>query len=51
MNPKIERAIYIGIIAVLAFLVLKFGITLADLKKQLPITAKELYEKLGNPKG
>ncbi|RUM50506.1 MAG: rhodanese-like domain-containing protein [Hydrogenothermus sp.] len=50
MNPKIERAIYLGIIAVLAILVLNFGATLANLKRELPITAKELYDKMGNPK-
>lgn len=50
MNPKIERAIYIGIIVVLAFLVLSFGKKQIELQKSLPLTVEQLYKKLGNPR-
>ncbi len=50
MNPKVERLIYIGIIAVLSVLLLSFGKKQIELQKQIPISAEELYEKLGNPK-
>ncbi len=50
MNAKVERAIYIGIIAVLAILLISFGKKEVELKKQIPLTAEELYKKLGNPK-
>ncbi len=50
MNAKVERLIYIGIIAVLSILLLSFGKKEIELRKQIPITVEELYEKLGNPK-
>ncbi|WP_032496851.1 rhodanese-like domain-containing protein [Hydrogenivirga sp. 128-5-R1-1] len=50
MSPKIERAIYIGIIAVLALLVLSFGKKQVELQKNLPLTVEQLYKKLGNPR-
>ncbi len=50
MNPKVERVIYIAVIAVLSVVLLSFGKKDAELRKQVPITAEELYEKLGNPK-
>lgn len=50
MNPKIERSIYIGIIVVLSVIVLSLGKKELELKKQIPITAEELYKKLSNPK-
>jgi 3-mercaptopyruvate sulfurtransferase SseA len=50
MNPKVERLIYIGIIAVLSVLLLSFGKKQIELQKQIPISVEELYEKLGNPK-
>ncbi|RMD46946.1 MAG: rhodanese-like domain-containing protein [Aquificota bacterium] len=50
MNAKVERAIYIGIILVLGIVLISFGKKEVELKKQLPLTAEELYKKLGNPK-
>jgi 3-mercaptopyruvate sulfurtransferase SseA len=50
MNPKIERGIYIAVIAVLAIVLISFGKKELELKKQMPITAEELYKKLSNPK-
>ncbi|NPA53244.1 MAG: rhodanese-like domain-containing protein [Aquificae bacterium] len=50
MNPKIERLIYLGVIAVLSLALLALGKKEIELRKQIPITAQELYEKLGNPK-
>ncbi|HHG73812.1 MAG TPA: rhodanese-like domain-containing protein [Persephonella sp.] len=50
MNPKIERIVYIGIIVVLAGLLLSFGKKDLELRKQIPVTVEELYEKLVNPK-
>ncbi len=50
MNPKIERAIYIGIILVLAVLVLSFGKKQIELQESLPLTVDQLYKKLQNPK-
>ncbi len=50
MNAKVERLIYIGIIVVLSALLLSFGKKEIELKRQIPLTAQELYEKLGNPK-
>ncbi len=49
MNPKIERAIYIGLIVVLAGLLVSFGKKEVELQKQIPVTAQELYKKLANP--
>ncbi|NPA51617.1 MAG: rhodanese-like domain-containing protein [Aquificae bacterium] len=49
MNPKIERAIYIGLIVVLAGLLVSFGKKEIELQKQIPVTAEELYKKLANP--
>ncbi len=49
MNPKIERAIYIGLIVVLAGLLVSFGKKEVELQKQIPVTAEELYKKLANP--
>ncbi len=50
MNPKVERAIYLGIIFVLAVLVLSFGKKEIELQKQLPLTAEQLYKLMGNPR-
>lgn len=50
MNPKIERAIYISIIVVLAFLVLSFGKKQIELQENLPLTVEQLYKKLANPR-
>jgi rhodanese-related sulfurtransferase len=50
MNPKIERGVYIGVILVLAFVLVILGKKEVELKKQIPITAEELYKKLSNPK-
>lgn len=50
MKPKIERGAYIAIILVLAVLLLYLGKKEVELKKQIPITAEELYKKLSNPK-
>jgi len=50
MNPKIERSVYIVVILVLAFVLFTLGKKEVELKKQIPITAEELYKKLSNPK-
>jgi len=50
MNPKIERAIYIGIIVVLSGFLLSLGKQQLELKKKLPVTIEELYNMLSNPK-
>jgi len=50
MNPKVERIIYLGTILVLTGLLLSFGKEDLELRKKLPISVEELYEKLGNPK-
>ncbi|WP_456401078.1 rhodanese-like domain-containing protein [Persephonella sp.] len=50
MSPKVERIIYISIIAVLSIVLFSFGKKEVELQKQIPITAEELYKKLSNPK-
>lgn len=50
MNPKIERAIYITVIVILAVVLLSLGKSYIQLQKNIPITAEELYKKLSNPK-
>lgn len=50
MNPKIERSVYIGIIVVLSVILFGLGKKELELKKQIPVTAEELYKKLSNPK-
>ncbi len=50
LSPKVERAIYIGIIAVLSITLLVFGKQELTLKSEIPASPDELYEKLGNPK-
>lgn len=50
MNPKIERIIYISIIAILSIVLLGYGKKEIELQKQIPLTAEELYKKLSNPK-
>lgn len=50
LSPKVERAIYIGVIAVLSITLLVFGKQELKLKSEIPATPEELYKKLGNPK-
>ncbi|MEZ0323002.1 MAG: rhodanese-like domain-containing protein [Hydrogenothermaceae bacterium] len=50
MNPKVERAVYIVIIAILAVYLISLGKKQIELQKNIPITAEELYKKLSNPK-
>ncbi|MCX7760183.1 MAG: rhodanese-like domain-containing protein [Hydrogenothermaceae bacterium] len=50
MSPKVERSIYIVVIAILAVYLLILGKKQIELQKNIPITAEELYKKLSNPK-
>lgn len=50
MNPKVERAIYIGIIFVLAIILVSFGKKQTELQASIPLTVEQLYKKLQNPK-
>jgi len=50
LSPKIERAVYIGLIAVLSIALLALGKKELSLKSEIPITADELYKLMSNPK-
>ncbi len=50
MNAKLERVLYIVVIGILSLVLLGLGKTEVELQKKIPITADELYKKLGNPK-
>ncbi len=50
MNPRLERAIYFGIIGILAIMVLVYGKKIVKLQEQIPLTADQLYTLLQNPK-
>jgi len=50
LSPKIERAIYIGIIAVLSLILLMSGKKELELRSQIPASPEELYKLMGNPK-
>ncbi len=50
MSAKLERVLYIVVIGILSLVLLGLGKTEIELQKKIPITAEELYKKLGNPK-
>ena len=46
LSPKVERAIYIGIIAILGITLIVFGKQELTLKSEIPASPDELYEAL-----